>query len=267
MKKVLFASLILISSRLFAQDYKEYWNDNYEQYGYKVIDDYKLFPGGEDSIKAFVYRNIQYTPSAIASKREGYVNLKATYKKNTGKIISVELKQSLEYDRHNVFNLDDIAKRIVLSMPNLITDAHNQNQCEECIGETNFRIKFKYEPWMPIDSSFIYERIQDSINVVKYKEEQILKAQQEKEEQAKKEEENRREYEAICIKKFGKSIGIIIAKGDVRIGMTKEMCEYAWGSPNRVSQTQLGSTLYETWLYDNLNTLRFKAGKLYSFQK
>ncbi len=259
--------LLAFSVRLQSQDYKEYWSEKNSAFQRGVIDNSNLYPGGEDSIKAYIYRNIKFTPVAIADNRNGNVHLKVYYENRTGRIINTELQSSLEYSRDKVNNLDDIAKRIVLSMPNLIVDSNDIQACPNCISETRIRVKFKYESWMPIDSSFIYARIQDSINEQKYREEQVTKANQEKEYRFRSEEESRKEYEAECIKKFGVRTGKIVSVGEVKIGMTKEMCRYSWGSPNRTSETLIGKTIYETWVYDNLSMLRFRAGKLYSIHK
>lgn len=93
---------------------------------------------------------------------------------------------------------------------------------------------------------------------------------QEREEKRKKEELQRKENErraiekrkAMCVEKFGQEKGLLIAQGKVQIGMTKEMCEIAWGEPIMVSKSTSEYGISETWHFGFIKTLYFTDGKL-----
>lgn len=65
-------------------------------------------------------------------------------------------------------------------------------------------------------------------------------------------------------KKYGNELFATALKGSVRIGMTRELCEFAWGKPDRVNTTT-GSTNREQWVYDG-SYLYFQNGKLTTIQ-
>lgn len=67
------------------------------------------------------------------------------------------------------------------------------------------------------------------------------------------------EYKAGIIKKYGVKTGTKIADGKIEIDYTKEMCEYAWGSPDN---TRIDGKK-ESWYYrKNKTALTFSSGKL-----
>jgi len=88
---------------------------------------------------------------------------------------------------------------------------------------------------------------------------------QEREEKRKEEEQQRKENERLaaekrketCIKKFGPKLGLLIAQGKVQIGMTKEMCEVAWGKPILINKTTSEHGTSETWHFGFIKTLYF----------
>lgn len=65
--------------------------------------------------------------------------------------------------------------------------------------------------------------------------------------------------------KFGKVRFDQILKSEAIIGMTKEMCELAWGKPKDINITILKNSTKEQWVY-SYNYLYFKNGILYSIQ-
>ena len=72
-----------------------------------------------------------------------------------------------------------------------------------------------------------------------------------------------KESEKYC-KKFGKDKWQIILDEDVKIGMTKEMCELSWGKPNEINQTILSGKKSEQWVYlGNGDNNARKEGKYY----
>lgn len=85
------------------------------------------------------------------------------------------------------------------------------------------------------------------------------------------EHKRNREKEALlrreeCIKLFGKTIGPDIAEGRIKIGMTKEMCIYAWGKPTDINRTITRNTVREQWVYDLGTYLYFENDKLVTIQ-
>lgn len=52
-----------------------------------------------------------------------------------------------------------------------------------------------------------------------------------------------------CITKYGQHFGPLIAKRNVALGMTKEMCKTAWGNPGKTKIENYDQNLVETWIY------------------
>lgn len=76
------------------------------------------------------------------------------------------------------------------------------------------------------------------------------------------EAEKAKEYKNKIILKYGEVYGNAILKGQVMLGMTKEMCREAWGIPvdSYNTTTVLGTT--SVWLYNYKTYLHFVADKL-----
>jgi len=70
---------------------------------------------------------------------------------------------------------------------------------------------------------------------------------------------------ADLTKKYGASNAKLIVEGKVRIGMTKAMCEEAWGSPDRINKTVGSWGTHEQWVYGN-SYLYFEGNKLTAIQ-
>ena len=107
-------------------------------------------------------------------------------------------------------------------------------------------------------------------NQMRMQAEQMEQARKQKllaEEQARKEAEQKRaEHKKKCIEKFGQDLGPIIAEGKVRIGMNKEMCRWAWGSPRDINKTITATKVSEQWVYSSGNYLYFTNGILDAIQ-
>ena len=65
--------------------------------------------------------------------------------------------------------------------------------------------------------------------------------------------------------KFGTDKFLLILKGKVKIGMTKEMCELSWVKPNDINKTISSYSNSEQWVYDE-NYLYFENGVLKTIQ-
>lgn len=68
------------------------------------------------------------------------------------------------------------------------------------------------------------------------------------------------------IKKYGKKQGELIFEGNVRIGMTAEMCREAWGEPDDINRMITQYATHEQWVYGSKSYLYFTNGKLESIQ-
>ncbi len=65
--------------------------------------------------------------------------------------------------------------------------------------------------------------------------------------------------------KFGPDIFDTILQGNVRLGMTKEMCKLSWGNPKSINETITASGKKEQWVYSD-NYLYFENGVLTTIQ-
>ena len=74
------------------------------------------------------------------------------------------------------------------------------------------------------------------------------------------------EHNKFIIKKYGKYYGKLIIEGKVVLGMTKAMCEEAWGKPKDINVSIGSWGRHEQWVYDGYNYLYFENGKLTSIQ-
>lgn len=103
-------------------------------------------------------------------------------------------------------------------------------------------------------SDSLYKIINDSINHAQL----AISEKKQAAEQA--------EFEKLCLKKYGTKMGKLVIKGEIVLGMTKEMCRDAWGSPDKTNETITKGTLIETWYYGDLYSrwLVFNNGKLIS---
>lgn len=75
-------------------------------------------------------------------------------------------------------------------------------------------------------------------------------------------EEKEKKYRIECIKKYGQHLGGLIAEGKLEIGMTKEMCKEAWGSPYDFKKVTTALGDYDLWYYSWGIRLSFANGKL-----
>lgn len=91
---------------------------------------------------------------------------------------------------------------------------------------------------------------------IRKEEERILKEKIEKQVRQEIAEKEKR-----CLKKFGREITDLILVRKVRIGMTEEMCEEAWGFPRKINKTTGTFGIHEQWVYDG-GYLYFENGKL-----
>lgn len=66
--------------------------------------------------------------------------------------------------------------------------------------------------------------------------------------------------------KFGVSNFNLILSGKVKVGMTKEMCEYSWGKPEDINKTTGSWGIHEQWVYSGGSYLYFENGILKTIQ-
>jgi len=73
------------------------------------------------------------------------------------------------------------------------------------------------------------------------------------------------EYKKECIRLFGNIKGAKIARGEIELGYTKDMCEYAWGTADGITYSTSKSGTIDIWYYRRSSTfLAFKGDKLIS---
>ncbi|RSK47193.1 hypothetical protein [Hymenobacter rigui] len=97
----------------------------------------------------------------------------------------------------------------------------------------------------------------------KKKEEQRQKEQQEQEKKARQESVK---FRSDCIAQWGQKMGSYIADGKVMLGMNKQMCTAAWGSPIAVNRTTVKGLTAEQWVYGWGTYLYFGNGTLNAIQ-
>lgn len=79
-------------------------------------------------------------------------------------------------------------------------------------------------------------------------------------------EKEEREHKASLYRKYGKQTAGLILAGKVRIGMTREMCREAWGSPDDINRSSGSWGVHEQWVYGLGSYLYFENGILSSIQ-
>ena len=79
-------------------------------------------------------------------------------------------------------------------------------------------------------------------------------------------EKEEREHKASLYRKYGKQTADLILAGKVRIGMTREMCRAAWGSPDDINRSSGSWGVHEQWVYGLGSYLYFENGILSSIQ-
>ena len=102
----------------------------------------------------------------------------------------------------------------------------------------------------------------------KMQKEQLL-ARQLQEKQA-IEENNKiatKKHREECINLFGQQNGEIISQGKVKVGMSKEMCKYAWGTSLWTNKTTTDILVIENWYYGLGYYLHFENGILTRIQE
>lgn len=79
-------------------------------------------------------------------------------------------------------------------------------------------------------------------------------------------EKEEREHKAALYRKYGRQTADLILAGKVRIGMTREMCREAWGSPDDINRSSGSWGVHEQWVYGLGSYLYFENGILSSIQ-
>lgn len=100
---------------------------------------------------------------------------------------------------------------------------------------------------------------------------EVIYAQRAEEERQREEarierEKEQKERKAMLCRKYGKAAAELILQNKVRIGMTKEMCREAWGSPEDINRSSGSWGVHEQWVYGVGSYLYFENGVLSSIQ-
>ena len=76
------------------------------------------------------------------------------------------------------------------------------------------------------------------------------------------EEKEAAERQQKMVAKFGSKYGVFVAKKQIAIGMTKEMCREAWGGPVNSYRTTTSFGQSEVWCYNYKTKVYFYNGKV-----
>lgn len=71
---------------------------------------------------------------------------------------------------------------------------------------------------------------------------------------------------ADLTRKYGASTANLILQGKIRIGMTKDMCMDAWGSPSDINKTTGSFGVHEQWVYGLNSYVYFENGVITTIQ-
>ncbi len=72
----------------------------------------------------------------------------------------------------------------------------------------------------------------------------------------------REKHKSECISKFGKHSGELIAQNKIELGMTSEMCRFAWGTPWDTFNSKTSAGAKEIWFYNCKYNLHFEKAIL-----
>jgi hypothetical protein len=108
---------------------------------------------------------------------------------------------------------------------------------------------------------------EEKFNEIK-RQSELAEEQKTKEKLAKeqRDKETKRKYKQECIHRFGSKYGMLVFEERVQIGMTKEMCEMAWGFPVDINTTMVKGMTHEQWVYSMKTYLYFDNGVLTTTQ-
>ncbi|MBC7758376.1 MAG: hypothetical protein H7069_05935 [Phormidesmis sp. FL-bin-119] len=68
------------------------------------------------------------------------------------------------------------------------------------------------------------------------------------------------------VPKYGNSMGTLVAKKMIQLGMTKAMVTDSWGEPDDINRTVASWGVHEQWVYGSSTYVYFENGKLTSWQ-
>ena len=95
---------------------------------------------------------------------------------------------------------------------------------------------------------------------------QRAEAERQREEARIRQEKEQQERKAMLYRKYGKRDAELILGRQVRLGMTREMCREAWGSPEDINRSSGSWGVHEQWVYGLGSYLYFENGILSSIQ-
>lgn len=155
----------------------------------------------------------------------------------------------------------DAEKDIYFMQPYLIFQNNDNNQIRvsfvKNIAERDYN---KFNPTI-IDIEKEYNRDSDFylLSDIQAKEQEEIRKKLENDL-----EEKERKQE--CIRLFGNYYGKLIGDRKVQTGMSKNMCEYAWGKPSSINTSTGSYGVHEQWVYGDNSYLYFENGKLTDIQ-
>ena len=190
----------------------------------------------------------------------------------------------LQKEKDSNYGIDDYYICLILKKDSLTIGLNvDAAEFKYLLSSQVSQIEYKGEKLSKIQdivnaNSFVFEDhylkaklVYENMRVALKKEAVLVKNRQDQLfEKNKKEEElkysiqllKKREFEKSCIIKYGEEIGKLIINGDVKIGMTSEMCKKSWGEPFSKNKTILKERVFENWNYGWSKSLHFENGIL-----
>lgn len=139
-----------------------------------------------------------------------------------------------------------------------------QDSVQIYIPLTRYPVPFGVEGYMlPSQGAFVDELLLTPAEAVYA---QRAEEERQREEARIQREKEEREHKASLYQKYGKQTAGLILAGKVRIGMTREMCREAWGSPDDINRSSGSWGVHEQWVYGLGSYLYFENGILSSIQ-
>jgi hypothetical protein len=200
------------------------------------------------------YDSLSYSIGFVAGMLESYKDAFTFH--SDGESYLTELKTGISNLRNYYSLLDISGYESVYSF--CVSAKYRHRQVADSINAAHEKIATKTAeqdnsaPQTSHKSIEAYLHERDSIWDAKQRHDDSVELAREKKERA--------EYDRECIKRFGPKNGSIIAKGQIRLGFTDEMVEYAWGSTDY--------TTYTTYTQSGTLEKRvYKTGKILTFKK
>jgi hypothetical protein len=204
-------------------------------------------------------RNIVNCPFMLVpyftKQKQLYLNKKLVATKNFNNVIDINTGQIVNIKQGDIYTCNDIS----------FVDSEKSKY---------FTPMYFLKNEKGYEVSFVFGSLEDGEFITE--KEFLRRAVESKklEDQRKKEllaEQKRQAQEMLafkneCVKLFGTKMGALVSQGNVVLGMTKDMCLYAWGNPIDTNTMRSAGGVTEQWVYNWSTYLYFQNGILKTIQ-